>query len=101
MGGRSKRGFVQMLRLLETFPAEEVQDAVQDAVGRGVTGYDAVKHLLLCRIEGRTPRLGLDLYPHLPSVSDRPPLLLEHHLKELKLPTFLTDVWYGRGSRHN
>ena len=43
--------------------------AVQDAISRGATGYDAVKHLLLCRIEGRPPRLDLDLHPHLPSVS--------------------------------
>ena len=54
---------------LETFPDDEVHAAVQDAISRGATGYDAVKHLLLCRIEGRPPRLDLDLHPHLPSVS--------------------------------
>ena len=69
MGRHGKREFVRVLRLLETFPAEEVHAAVRDAVSRGATGYDAVKHLLLCRIEGRPPRLELDLYPHLPSVS--------------------------------
>ena len=69
MGRRGKREFVRVLRLLETFPAEEVHAAVRDAVGRGATGYDAVKHLLLCRIEGRPPKLELELYPHLPSVS--------------------------------
>ena len=35
----------------------------------GAVGFDSVKHLLLCRIEGRPPRLDLDLYPHLPRVS--------------------------------
>ena len=60
---------MRVLRLLETFPADEVHSAVCDAVRRGATGYDAVKHLLLCKIEGRPPRLELDLYPHLPSVS--------------------------------
>ena len=69
MGRPGKREFVRVLRLLETFPDDEVHSAVRDAVGRGATGYDAVKHLLLCRIEGRPPRLELDLYPHLPSVS--------------------------------
>ena len=69
MGRPGKREFVRVLRLLETFPADEVHAAVQDAIGRGATGYDAVKHLLLCRIEGRPPRLDLDLHPHLPSVS--------------------------------
>ena len=27
-----------------------------------------MKHLLLCRIEGKPPRLDLDLYPYLPRV---------------------------------
>ena len=69
MGRRGKREFVRTLRLLETFPADDVHAAVRDAVDRGATGHDAVKHLLLCRIEGRPPRLELELYPHLPSVS--------------------------------
>ena len=28
-----------------------------------------MKHLLLCRIEGRPNRLDLDFYPHLPQIS--------------------------------
>jgi hypothetical protein len=32
----------------------------------GAIGFDAVKHLVLCRIERRPPRLDLDLYPYLP-----------------------------------
>ena len=31
-------------------------------------------------------------------MSDRPTLLLEHHLKELKLPTFLRE--YGKIAAH-
>ena len=27
-----------------------------------------MKHLLLCRLEGRPPRLDLELYPYLPRV---------------------------------
>ena len=69
MGRPGKREFVRVLRLLETFPADEVHAAVQDAISRGATGYDAVKHLLLCRIEGRPPRLDLESHPHLPSVT--------------------------------
>ena len=30
--------------------------------------FDAVKHLALCRLEGRPPRLNLELYPYLPRV---------------------------------
>ena len=69
MGKPGKREFVRVLRLLEDFPDDEVHAAVRDAISRGATGYDAVKHLLLCRIEGRPPRLDLTLHPHLPSVS--------------------------------
>ena len=69
MGRQGKREFVRVLRLLEDFPADEVHAAVRDAVERRATGYDAVKHLLLCRIEGRPPRLDLELHPYLPSVT--------------------------------
>ena len=66
MGRRGKREFVQVLRLLETFAMEEVDMAVADALRLGALSFDAVKHLVLCRLEGRPPRLDLDLYPHLP-----------------------------------
>ena len=39
MGRPGKREFVRVLRLLETFPADEVHAAVQDAISRGATGY--------------------------------------------------------------
>ena len=61
-----KREYVQVLRLLETFSLPEVEAAVLDALHLGTLGFDAVKHLLLCRIERRPPRLDLDNYPHLP-----------------------------------
>ena len=69
MGRRGKREFVQVLRLLETFSMDEVHSAVQDALRLGAISFDAVKHLLLCRLEGRPPRLDLDLYPYLPRVT--------------------------------
>ena len=69
MGRRGKREFVQVLRLLETFSHQEVHHAVKDALRLGALSFDAVKHLVLCRIEGRPPRLDLELYPYLPRVS--------------------------------
>ena len=69
MGRRGKREFVQVLRLLETFRLEEVRSAVKDAIRLGALSFDAVKHLVLCRLEGRPPRLDLELYPYLPRVS--------------------------------
>ena len=111
MGKAGKREYVQVLRLLETFRLEEVEGAVGDALRLGAIGFDAVKHLVLCRIERRPPRLNLDVYRvsaarpgrddvrqvvHEPAVgarrmTDTPQVLLAHHLKTLKLPTFLRE----------
>jgi transposase len=66
MGKGGKREYVQVLRLLETFDLDEVHGAVRDALRLGAIGYDAVKHLVLCRIERRPPRLDLEVYPYLP-----------------------------------
>jgi transposase len=71
MGKRGKREFVQVLRLMETFRIEDVAAAVRDAIDRGAVGLDAIKHLVLCRIERRPPRLDLAIYPYLPRASVR------------------------------
>jgi hypothetical protein len=63
---RGKREYVQVLRLLETFSMAEVTQAIEDALRMRAISFDAVKHLLLCRIEQRPPRLDLENYPHLP-----------------------------------
>jgi transposase len=60
------REYVQVLRLLETFAIEEVTHAIEDALQLGTISFDAVRHLLLCRIERRPPRLDMENYPHLP-----------------------------------
>jgi hypothetical protein len=39
---------------------------VREAIHRGAIGFDAVKHLVLCRVERRPPRLDLTGYPYLP-----------------------------------
>ena len=66
MGKQGKREFVQVLRLMEVFRFDEVAAAVRDAIARGALGFDAVKHLVLCRIERRPPRLDMTVYPYLP-----------------------------------
>ena len=71
LGRQGKREYVRVLRLMEDFSHPEVHQAVQEALRLGAVGFDAVKHLLLCRIEGRPPRLDLELYPHLPQISVR------------------------------
>jgi transposase len=66
MGKQGKREFVQVLRLMEVFSLDEVAGAVRDVIARGAIGFDAVKHLVLCRIERRPPRLDMTVYPYLP-----------------------------------
>lgn len=61
-----KREYVQVLRLIETFPLATVHGAVRDALHLNAISYDAVKHVALCRIEKRRPKLDLASYPHLP-----------------------------------
>src|SRR5437763_9612231 len=62
MGKRGKREFVQILRLLEVFRCEDVLAGVREAIARSAIGFDAVKHLVLCRIERRPARLALTVY---------------------------------------
>ena len=69
MGAKGKREFIQVLRLLETFPQETVARAIGDAIRLGAPGFDAVKQLILCRIEKRPPRLDLGAYPYLPKTN--------------------------------
>src|SRR5271167_4583287 len=66
MGKQGKREFVQVLRLMEVFEIEDIAAGVRDAIDRGVIGFDAVKHLVLCRIERRPARLDMTVYPYLP-----------------------------------
>ena len=65
-GKKEKREYIQVLRLLETFGQAEVKDGIKAALNLGAISYDAVKHLVLCRIEDKPPRLDLQNYPHLP-----------------------------------
>jgi transposase len=69
LGKPGKREYVQVLRLLETFRLEDMHAAVREALQLGAIGYDAVKHLVLCRIERRPPKLDLVAYPYLPKVT--------------------------------
>jgi hypothetical protein len=69
MGKQGKREFVQVLRLMEVFRIDDVSAGVRAAIDRGVIGFDAVKHLVLCRIERRPPRLDMSVYPYLPRAS--------------------------------
>ena len=72
LGQAGTREYVQVLRRLEDFRFNHVSGAIRDALRLGVIGFDAVKHLVLCRIEQRPPRLDLAQYPHLPAARVAP-----------------------------
>jgi hypothetical protein len=61
-----RREYIQVLRLLETFALEEVSAAIDDALRMNTISFDAVRHLVLCRVERKPPRLDLKNWPHLP-----------------------------------
>ena len=118
LGKAGTREYVQVLRLLEDFRLAHVRGAIEDALRLGAIGFDAVKHLVLCRLDHRPPRLDLAQYPHLPApagdddhggrlldaaggrgrVMAKSTLLLDAHLKALRLPTFLRE--YDKVARH-
>ena len=64
-----RREYVQVLRLLEAFDLEDLHAAVKTALRMGAVGFDAVKHLVLCQVEKRPPKLDLDVYPYLPKAN--------------------------------
>ena len=71
MGTRGKKEFIQILRLLEVFEEAMVAAAVEDAMRLGAVSFDAVKQLVLARVERRPARLDLARYPYLPSAQVR------------------------------
>ena len=64
-----RREYVQVLRLLETFEMADLHVAIKNALRMGAIGFDAVKHLVLCQVERRQPKLDLDVYPYLPKAN--------------------------------
>jgi transposase len=71
MGTRGRREFIQVLRLIEVFAIEDVAAALKTALSLSAISFDAVKQLVLARIERRTVKLDLAAYPHLPRAEVR------------------------------
>ena len=69
IGKKGRKEYIQVLRLMETFGDVEVAVAVEDALRLSAISYDAVKHLVLAKIERHTPRLDLSAYPYLPQAN--------------------------------
>jgi DNA replication protein DnaC len=86
-----RREYVQVLRLLETFEMADLQVAVKNALRMGAIGFDAVKHLVLCQVEKRPPKLDVPDEAGAGSMSGAHQILLNHRLKSLRLPTVLRE----------
>jgi len=74
MGNAGRREFIQVLRLqvlrlMEDFHQHQVEQAVSEALRLGAISFDAVKMLLLARLENRPARLDLTFYPYLPATT--------------------------------
>jgi transposase len=69
MGNAGRREFIQVLRLMENFHQHQVEHAVTEALRLGAISFDAVKMLLLARLENRPARLDLTFYPYLPAAT--------------------------------
>ena len=68
-GKEGKREYVRVLRLLETYSIEQLENGVTDALKLGVLNIESIKHLLLCRLDKRPLDLNMKEHPHLPNVS--------------------------------
>ncbi len=71
MGNRGKREFIQALRLMEVFPETLVAAAALDAIRLGAISFDAVKQLVIAKVEHRPVKLDLGDYPYLPAANVR------------------------------
>jgi transposase len=69
MGNAGRREFIQVLRLMEDFHQHQVEQAVVEALRLGAISFDAVRMLLLARLENRPARLDLTFYPYLPAAT--------------------------------
>src|SRR4029077_5342117 len=69
MGNRGKREFIQALRLIEVFPETLAGAAALDAIRLGAISFDAVKQLVIAKVEQRPANLDLGYYPYLPAAN--------------------------------
>jgi transposase len=69
LGKPGKREYVQVLQLMGFFALHDVHHAVKQALELNALSFDAIKQLVLGRVEKRPVRLDLSLFPYLPRPS--------------------------------
>ena len=66
--GSGTRGFIRVLRLLETYSLTQLSDAVESALAIDVTDPDSIRVILDHRADRPVPAFSLDGRPHLAGV---------------------------------
>lgn len=70
-GKEGKREFIAVLRLCENHAQADVEWAVSRALDLSAISFDAVKMIVLAKIERRPVKLDMSLYPYLPRATVR------------------------------
>jgi hypothetical protein len=65
-GKEGRKEFIHVLRLYELFDQSLVEWAIAQALDMGAISFDAVRMIVLGRLERKPPKLDLSLYPYLP-----------------------------------
>src|ERR1017187_9225642 len=81
---------------------EEVTRAIEDALQLGTIAFDAVKHLLLCRIERRPPRLDMETSPTFEAIRKMFQFFdfAQHHcVSAVHASVELSERWAGIANR--
>lgn len=90
MERRGRKEYIQVLRLIEIFSLSQVEQAILQALGLGAISFDAIKHLALCALERRPPKLDGTLYPYLPKA----------HVEHTRTEAYLTLLHSQREVAH-
>ena len=70
-GKEGKREFIAVLRQCESHVQADVEWAVSRALDLGAISFDAVKMIVLAKLERRPVRLDMSVYPYLPRATVR------------------------------
>ena len=67
-GKAGVREYIRILRLLSVHDIGHVAGGIRQGLQMGILSYEGIKHLILCQVEEKPPRLNLVSLPAVPSV---------------------------------